>query len=584
MSNSETSIKANLLVVDDHPDNLRTLSLILQAEGYKVRKATSGAMALETIYTQIPDLILLDIRMPIMDGFEVCAALKRSPQTCKIPILFISASNEVDDKVKAFEVGGADYITKPFRSQEVLSRIQHQLIIQSQYQQLLNLTQQLQYLNSDLERQVKARTLELEQALTFERTLKRISDQMRDTLDQHQILRTAVEELTSALGGFCCDAALYSPDRLTSTIRYQYVQPNYPVTQGQTLLIADAPEIYDQLHQRYCFAFCQLQPTSTPDQSAILACPIFDDQVEKKGILGDLWVFKSTPSSFSEREVHLVEQVANQCAIALRQARLYTSAQRQVTELERLNQLKDDFLSTISHELRSPLSNMNLALQMLDLLTQYGQNLLEKISQPDTLTNKAVQYFEILKLECDRELQLVNDLLDLQHLEAGVHVAEPIAVNLLDWLPHMIDAFQAKTQEQQQVLHLDLDDNIPFFTVDFSALSRVVTELLNNACKYTPANEIITVSATLEAEKLCLQISNTGVEISSEELGHLFDKFYRIPNNDPWKHGGTGLGLALVKKLVEQLDGSITVDNRNETLCFTVWLPITAYSLNEASE
>ncbi|MBD2464440.1 response regulator [Oscillatoria sp. FACHB-1407] len=570
---SEVAAKAKLLVVDDHPDNLRTLSLILQAEGYKVRKATSGAMALETIRTQLPDLILLDIRMPKMDGFEVCATLKQSAQTCEIPILFISASNEVDEKVKAFELGGADYITKPFRAKEVLARIQHQLTIQSQYQQLLKLAQQLQHFNTDLERQIQARTLELEQALRFEQSLKRITDQVRDTLDQHQILRNAVKELATALGASCCSAVLYSPDRLTSTIRYQHPQPSQSERQERTLHMADAPEIHEQLHQRYTFAFCPLQTAATDNHTAILACPIFDNQVEQKGILGDLWVLKPEFSSFSELEVHLVEQVANQCAIALRQAKLYESSQRQVAELEQLNHLKDSFLNTISHELRSPLSNMNLALQMLDLLTQQGQTTVEHTAQPGT-PNKAAQYFEILKQECDRELQLVNDLLELQHLEAGnSHIVEPIVVNLYHWLPHVIEAFQMQAQTQQQILQLTMDDNLPLLTVDLSALSRVITELLNNACKYTPANETITVAANLEETIVCLRVINSGVEISTTELTRIFDKFYRIPNNDPWKQGGTGLGLALVRKLVEQLEGSITVESCHQTVCFTVHLP-----------
>lgn len=129
--------RASILIVDDQPDNLRTLAAILSSEGYKVRKAISGEMALETIRSQSPDLILLDIKMPQMDGYAVCCALKGNAATCDIPVIFLSALNETADKVKAFAVGGVDYITKPFQAEEVIARVENQLRFQRVSKQLL---------------------------------------------------------------------------------------------------------------------------------------------------------------------------------------------------------------------------------------------------------------------------------------------------------------------------------------------------------------------------------------------------------------------------------------------------------------
>lgn len=122
--------RGNILIVDDSPDNLRVLSNTLAEHDYKVRCVTNGEMALISIKNLLPDLILLDIRMPIMDGYEVCRQLKANPQTREIPVIFLSALDDVTGKVKAFEVGGSDYITKPFQSEEVLVRIENQLMIQ----------------------------------------------------------------------------------------------------------------------------------------------------------------------------------------------------------------------------------------------------------------------------------------------------------------------------------------------------------------------------------------------------------------------------------------------------------------------
>lgn len=135
---------ADLLVVDDHPSNLKVLSSLLKIQGYKVRKATSGSMALRAIETTPPDLILLDIMMPEMNGYQVCSQLKASAAYADIPVIFLSALDEVLDKVKAFQVGGSDYISKPFQAEEVLARIEHQLTIRRQKQQLLAQNLELQ--------------------------------------------------------------------------------------------------------------------------------------------------------------------------------------------------------------------------------------------------------------------------------------------------------------------------------------------------------------------------------------------------------------------------------------------------------
>jgi PleD family two-component response regulator len=115
---NETSI----LVVDDNPDNLRLLSKMLEAEGYTIRKSLTGKMALQSAHRDPPDLILLDITMPEMNGYEVCLELKNNQKTENVPVIFISALDQISDKVQAFEMGGQDYITKPFQELEVLMR------------------------------------------------------------------------------------------------------------------------------------------------------------------------------------------------------------------------------------------------------------------------------------------------------------------------------------------------------------------------------------------------------------------------------------------------------------------------------
>jgi two-component system sensor histidine kinase/response regulator len=149
--------KGNILIVDDIPENLRLLTNALTERGYKVRSVITGAMALMGAKAAPPDLILLDINMPQMNGYEVCEALRADERTCEIPVIFISALDEVLDKVKGFAVGGRDYITKPFQLEEVLARIENQLTIR-------NLQKQLQEQNLLLQQEIRDRQ-KAEQAL-----------------------------------------------------------------------------------------------------------------------------------------------------------------------------------------------------------------------------------------------------------------------------------------------------------------------------------------------------------------------------------------------------------------------------------
>ncbi|MEL6579606.1 MAG: EAL domain-containing protein [Cyanobacteria bacterium J06621_12] len=173
----KTDLSANdILIVDDTADNLNLLSKTLIKEGYKARCAINASIALLSIKTKIPDLILLDVNMPDIDGFEVCQQLKQSELTKDIPIIFISASGHINDKLRAFEVGGIDYISKPFQIPELLSRVNSQLNLRNLRHQLLQKNQLLQIeiysriaaeteirqLNFDLEHRVKQRTSELQ--------------------------------------------------------------------------------------------------------------------------------------------------------------------------------------------------------------------------------------------------------------------------------------------------------------------------------------------------------------------------------------------------------------------------------------
>jgi len=436
------------------------------------------------------------------------------------------------------------------------------------------LYQQIHQLNTRNEVLVSERTAQLQEALNYEALLKRIADRVRDSLDERQILQAAVQELTLLSFVDASYAFLVDSDANNrQETYYEHTDLRYSLREN-LLGISRLLEIQPQLQCQQTFQFCSMQPHPIIGQLSILCSPIVDDRQH----LGYLWLVKPAKHPFSKMEIRLVQQVANQCAIALRQSRLYQAAQAQVRELERLNQLKDDFLSTVSHELRTPMSSIKMSIQMLEILL-FNQG---ELSAPTHLWSRLKQYFQILRDESQREINLINDLLDLSRLDAGTEPYNPTTVALQPWLEHIADPYIERARLHEQILRIEVPVDLPDITTDLSHLGRVLAELLNNACKYTPAKgEIILTVAIVEPfhsdtdqPYLQLQVTNTGVEIPASELGQIFEKFYRIPNNDPWKHGGTGLGLALVKRLVEHLGGTIWAESGNGATWFMVKLAL----------
>lgn len=447
----------------------------------------------------------------------------------------------------------------------LLQQVAEQVAIALQHSRLY---QQAQQENASLEEEVQRRTEQITWVLKYESMLKRITERVRDSLDQNQILQSAVKELTVVLGLAGCNAALYNFDENTSTILYEY-SDSLPAFYGKVARMEDSPDIYRQLKLGHYFQFCSLYPNPVRGSVAMLACPIFVDPNSHEGmeqtVLGDLWLLREKDHVFNDYEIRLAQQVASQCAIAIRQARLYRAAQSQVEELARINDLKDQFLSTVSHELRTPIANLKMALHMMRLA-----------EDPE----KQQQYLQILDTELAREADLINDLLDLQRMEESSITIALTPLHLQSWLREQIAPFHSRMQTYQQTLTLHYPDDLPPLNTDASILQRILAELLNNACKYTPKEAAIDInimplpkpSHSAEPPSIVFTIRNQA-EIPQTDLPNIFQKFYRVLQVDRYKHGGTGLGLALVEKLTEQLQGTICVESSNGWTQFTLTLP-----------
>lgn len=424
------------------------------------------------------------------------------------------------------------------------------------------LRQQIKDLKAKLELHKQKHKNQLQQVRNFEALVRRMTEQIRDSLDETQVLQTLTQELAELLNLERCQIELYSPCQTLVTITYEY-SINLPRCQGLTRQIADRLEVYQPLLQKQPLQFLEIVPGWQPKLLVMsqMACPIFDTQ----GILGNIWLTRPTQEAFDEFEIELVQQVANEGAIAIRQAQLYQQTQAQVKELENCDRLKNQFLRNLSQELRTPITSISLAVQTLESVLTPAEILEIEI---------VPQLLQILHNECARESKLINDLLTLTYLEAEPDPPTLIAIDLQSWLHPIVESFRDLTSCQRQQLNLSVDSALPLLETDITDMERIITELLNHVCKYTPAGESVTVSVHQRGDAVELNISNSGLELTSNELSRIFEPFYHLSKHDPWKHSGTGLELALVQKMVRHLGGSIYVESGAGQTTFAIKFPL----------
>ncbi len=510
--------KIEILVVEDERIIAINLKESLESLGYSVPAiAASGEKALEKATEFRPDLVLMDIRLKgHMDGIS---AAQQIWELLQIPVIYVTGHSDQSTLERAKVTAPFGYILKPLKERELYVAIETAL-----------------------------QRYEREQLLSS--ILKGMGDGVI-VVDQECRVQFSNSMAQSLTGWQLSEARERELSEIFNIVDEQTGQPiDNPVRavlqQNATLYLEDHILLISK------------EGNTIPIGDSV--APIKDNN----GVItGAVLVFRDITQRRLAQERNLAMERARYLEI-------------QMTELQRLNQLKDDFLSTVSHELRTPLSNIKLAVQLLEtVLDQQG------LLNSETLSNSSLmtRYLKILEDQCNQELKLVNDLLDMRAIDADAYPLDLSPIQLQDWIPHLLEGFQDRTQTQQQRLQISISPNLPPLVSELSSLTRILSELLNNACKYTPPGEEIVViaQATLvEASSqgsVQIRVSNSGVEISTEELPRIFEPFYRIAQNDPWKHSGTGLGLAVIRKLVNRLQGKIDVTSSQGWTTFMIQIP-----------
>lgn len=496
---SATQLSANILIVDDKPTNLRILSTMLTKQGYKVRAVISGEMALTAAQTVPPDLILLDIKMPDFDGYQICQALKQHPDTCQIPVIFLSALQDVSDKVKAFQAGGVDYITKPFQFEEVLARVSTHLALQKA-------CYQLEQLNKELKQRVEKRTVDLELAQK-----QLLYEALHDNLTQLPNRSLFLERVEQALKRYQDESKYLFAVLLLDLDRFKVINESDGHAVGDRLLIAVSRKLETLVGQTDTVA------RLGGDEFAILLDPI-DDVNEALRTTQHIKTALTTRFQLQEREVftspsiglalsspayHSAEEILRDADIAMAHAKQQGRGRYEIFNQQMHQQ----------------------ALQLLDLETDLRRAIDRQEFQ--------VYYQPIMALS-PTELVGFEALIRWHHPKKGyispgvfIPVAEeteliiPIGHIVLDQVCSQVQAWQ---QQFPQATVLKVGINLSTQQLKDVEILQQIDETLEKT-RLTPENlkveitESLLVENTLVATSLLRQLKERNIEICLDDFG-----------------------------------------------------------------
>ncbi|WP_421657843.1 ATP-binding protein [Leptothermofonsia sp. ETS-13] len=560
---------ARILIVEDNQVVAWHIQETLENLDHKVVAISAyGAEAIEIAEKEQPELVLMDICLKgSMDGVTAAEEIYRR---FDIPIIYLTAYTDPTTVQRAKLSCPFGYLVKPLREQDLQTTVEIALYRHEQ------------------ERGWRAN----EKLLAT--TLSSLGDGAIVTDLSGTI--TFINPIAEALTGWQQQEAIGQPVTNVVNLIHQETRERLENPLLKAMQLGSRIRLVERS--------LLLMRDGTERPVGDSAAPIRTSEGE---VIGGVMLFQEvsdrtpTPTE-TEKEESAQEQTQERDSLApiQSQTQFVYDETRLRQEMELLNRLKEDFVNSISHELRTPLTNMRMAVEMLRRIVSVLKKAEDdsKTEQDNQfLWQRMEQYLQILYEEWRQEFNLITDLLDLQTVESSTEALSLVSLELQQWLPEIVNRFTSQATEQGQTLTCQIALNLPPITTRPASLERLITELLSNALKYTPSGEVITVEVGIveidgeggrsqiqdsvplspylsTLSRLQITVTNTGVTIPPEEKERIFQPFYRIDRPNPWNLTGTGLGLALVKKLALQLGGDVWVESGNESTCFGVTLPI----------
>ena len=506
-----------ILIVDDKPENLSVLFSLLDKK-YEVLAAENGVIALEIMETSKPDLILLDIMMPEMDGYELCSILKSNDSTKDIPIIFMSALSETTDKVRGLELGAIDYITKPFQKEEVVARIKTHLSIQL-------LKNELSEMNKNLEEIVDERTKKLQKEIeekekvTFE--LKESEKRFRTLFEGAPDAILLIDQESGDIIDANQAAAELVETDLLDLIGTNETQLFFPSPEDQKSN-SNIPDMIKGRKRVYKNNLSKKSGNTVPVEVSVKTLVVGSD-LYLLAIIRDI----------SERIQYEKELT------------------QQRNQAEEMNRLKSIFLANMSHELRTPLIS----------ILGFSNILFEELADQDHK-----EMAENIIKSGDRLLATFNTLLDLIDIESGKISPQNEKIILKDVLEELFLQFQPKTELKQLDFSIKCDDKIKVFG-DRRMVIEIIKNIVDNAVKYTRKGsvEIIAENILLDNDpRVVVSVNDTGIGIKKEFQDLIFKEFRQGSEGMSRNYEGVGLGLTISKKFAELINAQISLTSEEE--------------------
>jgi len=551
-------MKANLLLVDDRRENLLALRAILEPLDCSFVEATSGTAALSHLLRTEFALILMDVQMPGLDGFETASLIKERERTRHIPIVFVTAiSKEQSYIFKGYSAGAVDYISKPFDPDILRSKVAVFIELWQKTEQIKLQAEALRQ-NEQLEREREMARLELE---LERRHLAQIAQSRLD-------LERFKETLDATLDGVSIFDA--------NTLEFSYVN------QGALGLLGYG---HDEMLRLRAFAIELL-----PDEERFrrLLAPLIRGEKQsltlqtqhkrKDGTLFPVEVFLqhvapplSAPTGETGGFISIARDISERKRAEEQLIAAKENAEREHQKAERANQAKSDFIAGVSHELRTPL-NAILGFSKLLLNPRVGP-----------LNEDQSAYAGDVVKSAEHLLQLINDILDISKIEAGKMALDPAPFSLGEVLQNSLSVVRERAAEHNLELTVELSPDILALDPvlgDERKVKQVLYNLLSNAAKFTPDGGSILLSAHCDHSEanlpqVMIQVRDTGVGISPEHQERIWNAFEQVDGSYTRKQQGTGLGLALTRRIVELHGGRIWLESaEGEGSTFFVSLPL----------